>query len=251
MEEKMQNYKIIIQYDGTKYNGWQKQGNTDNTIQAKLEKVLSRLNGSAVTVNGSGRTDAGTHAKGQCASFNLDKKLEPKEVLNYINEYLPKDIAVINAEYATERFHARLNAKSKKYLYTISVGDFGDVFERNYHWRLKENLDVEKMRKACEYFIGEHDFKAFCSNKKTKKSTVREIFNIDIQEDILKGEIKLLFHGDGFLYNMVRIMVGTLVEIGMGKREPEEIKELLKADKREVSGETAPSCGLCLMSVEY
>lgn len=247
----MQNYKIIIQYDGTKYNGWQKQGNTDNTIQGKLESILSRLDNAEVIVNGSGRTDAGTHAKGQIASFKLNNKLEPSAVLKYLNDYLPRDIAVISAEYAPDRFHARLNAKAKKYLYTISNGVYEDVFDRKYHWRLKENLDIEKMIEASKYFIGEHDFKAFCSNKKFKKSTIRKIYNIEITHDINKGEIKFLFYGNGFLYNMVRIIVGTLVEVGMGKRKTEDIEKLFKEEKRQLSGQTVPACGLCLMEVEY
>lgn len=247
----MQNYKIIIQYDGTKYNGWQKQGNTDNTIQGKLESILSRLDENEVIVNGSGRTDAGTHAKGQVASFRLEKKLEPKKILEYLNNYLPRDIAVIKAEYASERFHARLNARAKKYLYTISYGVYEDVFERKYHWRLNENLDIEKMIKASKYFIGTHDFKAFCSNKKFKKSTIREIYDIQITNDSEKGELKLLFYGNGFLYNMVRIIVGTIVEVGLNERKLEDVEKLLTADKRMFSGKTSPACGLCLMEVEY
>lgn len=247
----MQNYKIIVQYDGTKYNGWQKQGNTDNTIQAKLEAVLTRLDGQAVEVNGSGRTDAGVHARGQCASFKLSKSTDAHRVMEYINEYLPRDIAVVSVEAVEDRFHARLNAKGKKYIYTISYGVYENVFERRYHWRLKEELDIEKMKLASEYFIGEHNFKAFCSNKRFKKSAVRRIYSIDFENDKKNGELRIIFCGNGFLYNMVRIMTGTLVEVGQGKRKPEETEKLLKSEIRSLSGVTAPACGLCLEEVFY
>ena len=214
----MYNYKLTIQYDGTRYRGWQVQGNTDQTIQGKVEGVLSRLTGQPVELHGSGRTDAGVHALGQVANVKLPRPFDPSELLRELNRYLPADIGVIAVEPAPERFHARLNARSKTYRYRIWNSDEPNVFERNYLYHLHETLDVPAMRRAAEDLCGTHDYKAFCSLKRTKKSTVRRVDCITIQE--LGPELLFTFEGNGFLYHMVRILVGTLLEVGRGNLRP-------------------------------
>lgn len=244
----IKNYKILLSYSGTKYKGWQKQGNTDNTIQGKLEAILEKMTGQETEVFGSGRTDAGAHAKQQVANFKVDTDKNKKEIIEYLNEYLPNDIAINNIEQMDKMFHSRLNAQSKTYLYRVNPTGIPNVFEQNFVFNTKSKINIEKMRDASKSFIGEHDFLAFSSNKKSKKSTVRVIHNISIFED--ENEIRIFIRGNGFLYNMVRIMVGTLLEIGEGKRK-NDIEEIFKKGKRENAGLTVPSCGLCLIEVEY
>ena len=245
----MYNYKLTIQYDGTRYRGWQVQGNTDQTIQGKVEGVLSRLTGQPVELHGSGRTDAGVHALGQVANVKLLRPFDPSELLRELNRYLPADIGVIAVEPAPERFHARLNAHSKTYRYRIWNSDEPNVFERNYLYHLHETLDVPAMRRAAEDLCGTHDYKAFCSLKRTKKSTVRRVDCITIQE--LGPELLFTFEGNGFLYHMVRILVGTLLEVGRGNLQPEEMGDILVSQDRKRAGETVPACGLCLVDVRY
>lgn len=248
----MANYKLLIQYEGTRYNGWQRQDSTDQTIQGKIEQVLSRLYEQPVEINGSGRTDGGVHAIGQTANFKVGKKedqFSAEEILQYVNAYLPQDIRVMSVERVDERFHARLSAKSKIYEYRIDRGRVESVFDRRFAARTEGTLDLERMRKAASYCIGTHDFKSFCSNKKMKKSTVRTIYDISFREE---GQILTLrFHGDGFLYNMVRILTGSLIEIGEGRREPEEMEQMIAACERGAAGYTAPPQGLFLVKVLY
>ena len=243
------NYRLTIQYDGSRYDGWQKQGNTDNTLQGKLESVLSRLAGQPVEVHGAGRTDAGVHALGQVASVKLPGGRTPQEIKSYVNRYLPEDIAVTEVEEAEERFHARLSAKGKVYRYAIRLGDTPDVFRRKYQYRLEEKLDAEEMRKAAQLLCGTHDFRSFCSNKRYKKSTVRTLSSIEIQ--VSGDDLTLTYRGDGFLYHMVRILTGTLLEVGMGERRAEEMPVILAALDRSAAGKTAPAQGLSLVEVEY
>lgn len=243
------NYKLTIQYDGSRYDGWQKQGNTANTIQGKLESVLSHLVEGEVEVHGAGRTDAGVHALGQTASVKLPGNLPPEQVRDYLNSYLPEDIAVTDVEQVEDRFHARLNAKGKVYRYEIRMGDVPDVFRRRYQYRVSEPLDVTAMRAAAEKLIGTHDFRAFCSNKKYKKSTVRTVSAVDIA--VNDADMSITFRGNGFLYNMVRIMTGTLLEVGLGLRRAEEMEEILASRDRARAGKTAPAQGLTLVQVEY
>ena len=243
------NYKLRLQYDGTKLNGWQKQGNTDNTIQGKLEAILERMYGEYVEVHGSGRTDAGVHALGQVANFHAPAKFSTEEIQTTCNEYLPKDIRVLSVETVDERFHARLTAKAKTYEYRIDNGAVADVFRRKYVMREENPLDLEAMRLAAEYLVGTHDFKTFCANKKMKKSTVRTIYSIRIEET--DGMVSVRYHGNGFLYNMVRILTGTLIEVGRGMRKPEEIPKMIDARDRGAAGFTAPAQGLYLIEVEY
>lgn len=243
------NYKLIIQYDGSRYDGWQKQGNTDNTIQGKIEAVLSRMTGETIEIHGAGRTDAGVHAVGQVANFHIEKKFQVEEILEYTNQYLPDDIAVISVEKVQERFHARLNATGKVYQYTVRNSIVPNVFARKQEYQIVEDLDIEAMKKASQYFVGTHDFKSFCSNKRYKKSTERTIYDISITRE--GTQIQFTWHGNGFLYNMVRILTGTLLEVGMGKRRAEEMQKILAGKNRELAGMTAPAQGLCLVKVEY
>lgn len=249
MRSGMYNYKITIQYDGTRYRGWQSQNSTEETIQGKLADVLSRMAGGEVAVIGSGRTDAGVHARGQVANFYLSRKRDTAELQDYLNRYLPEDIAVVHTEEVDERFHSRYQAKSKTYLYRIHTGNVPEVFERRYVYDYQTPLDVGRMRKAAELLSGTHDFRSFCGNKKMKKSTVRTIYEIRIEET--EQEIEIYYTGDGFLQNMVRILTGTLIEIGDGRRAPEEIAPILAAKNREQAGYTAPACGLTLLEVRY
>lgn len=243
------NYKLTLQYDGSRFNGWQKQGNTENTIQGRIEAVLSRYAGAPVEVHGAGRTDAGVHAEGQVASVHLPGNAPAPEVMDYLNRYLPEDIAVVAVEAAPERFHARLNAVGKVYRYTIRTGRVPDVFHRKYFYRVEAPLDVSAMRCAAEKLCGTHDFRAFCSNKRYKKSTVRTIHFIVIAAE--GALLTITFHGSGFLYNMVRILTGTLLEVGLGERAAEEIPDILASLDRSQAGKTAPAQGLCLEKVEY
>lgn len=251
-KEEFGNIRLLLQYDGSRYDGWQKQKNTDKTIQGKLEQILERLYGEAIEVHGSGRTDAGVHALGQVANFHLPRQAavrNPEEIRAYLNRYLPEDIAVLEAEAVPERFHSRLNAAAKTYCYRIETAEKKDVFSRKYVYGLGKTLDLDEMRKAAGYFMGTHDFRAFCSLKKFKKSTVRTLFSIDIAE---KGTVVEIFYtGDGFLYNMVRILTGTLVEIGRKERSAESVKEILESGNRELAGFTAPPEGLFLQKVFY
>lgn len=245
----MRNYKMIVQYEGTRYHGWQRQGNAANTIQEKLENVLSRLDGHPVEVIGSGRTDAGTHAAGQTANFYLATDPEPQEIMRYLNTYLPEDIGVISVTQAPLRFHSRLNVKRKTYQYRLKTGEIPKVFERRYMAEYPEPLDTDAMRKAAKLLLGRHDFRAFCANKRMKKSTVRTLYQLEIEE--YEGEVRFIVCGSGFLHHMVRILVGTLCEVGSGKRSPESMRQLLESGDRSLAGETMPAQGLMLMKVEY
>ena len=246
----MRNFKIILQYEGTRYQGWQRQDSTGNTIQGKLEAILGKMTGLGfVQVDGSGRTDSGVHALGQVANFKIDTEMTKEQIMNYINQYLPEDIGVISIDEMPERFHSRLNAKGKTYRYRIWNSPLPCVFERKYVHVLADKLDVDAMKKAAVCFVGKHDFKAFTSNKKSKKSTVRTIESIAIERN--DNELVLTYNGDGFLYHMVRILTGTLIEVGLGKRSPESIPELLEHGTRDMAGELAPAKGLCLVEVRY
>ena len=222
----MQNYKMILAYDGSRYDGWQKQGNTGNTIQGKLETLLTRLNGAKVEVNGSGRTDAGVHAKGQTASFTMDTAWDCHMLQETCNQYLPKDIVVLSLEQAPPRFHARLNAKGKIYTYRIGTSHIRNVFERNYLYDYGKPLDVAAMRQAAVLLTGTHDFQSFCSAKPGKKSTVRTLYDIAITET-------------------------DLIDVGNGSRRYEELVGVLAARDRKRAGFLAPPEGLMLMEVEY
>lgn len=244
-----QNYKVILKYDGSRYNGWQKQGNTKNTIQEKLETIISDIAGEKIEVFGSGRTDAGTHAWGQVANFHMDWAETEKALFERINALLPEDIAIISLEKAENRFHARLNAKAKKYVYRIWNSSVSPVFERKYVFVNETKLDVESMKKGASYLIGEHDFKNYCSNKRMKKSTVRNLYRIEFVQK--EQELQIVYLGNGFLYNMVRIITGTLIEVGEGKRTAESVRAVFEGQNRQCAGFTAPAKGLALAEVYY
>lgn len=245
----MQNLRMTIQYDGTKYDGWQRQGNTENTIQEKIETVISRITGEEIELNGSGRTDAGVHALGQVANFKTDREYDEEYMLKEINRYLPKDIRLLDLKKEDIRFHSRLNAKRKTYIYRIDNTDFGSVFDRRYAMRFNERLDVKAMKEAAAFYVGEHDFKSFCTKKSMKKSTVRRIYSVDITKN--NGIIEIIYCGNGFLYNMVRILTGTLIDVGRGRIKPWDIADIIEARDRGRAGFTAEPEGLFLKSVEY
>ena len=255
----VRNYKFIISYDGSRFYGWEHQPTTEMTIQGKLESVLSRMVDSQVEVIGAGRTDAGVHAKAMVANAHFDtaghsetgkeNEMSEREIREYMNRYLPDDICVREVIIASDRFHSRYNAIGKTYCYTCYVGPLKPVFDRKYVYVIDEQPDLDSMRKAAEYLMGQHDFASFCSNPRMKKSTVRKVDKIDISQ---KGSyIYLTFHGTGFLQHMVRILTGTLLEVGFGKRTPENMLELIEAKQRALAGATAPAQGLCMIEVDY
>lgn len=249
--EKMQNVILTIRYDGTRYSGWQKQKNTVNTIQGKLESVICQITGENVEIHGSGRTDAGVHAMAQIANVKLKTSIEPEWLRKEMNRMLPEDIAVIGAKEVSERFHSRLSAVGKTYQYRLYIGDAKPVFDRR-QVTVLENLpwlDVPAMRLAAGELLGVHDFTSFCGNPSMKKSAVRRIDSLEILENA--DELVFRIAGDGFLQNMVRIITGTLIEVGKGQIRPEHMREILAAKDRRKAGPMAPAKGLMLMGVEY
>ena len=244
----MRNIRLDICYDGTRYRGWQRLPGKDDTLQGKLETALSRILEEPIEISGSGRTDAGVHAKGQVANFHTESNMSAAEILANLRKYLPEDIGIYSCKDVSPRFHARLNAKEKTYRYRIWNSEAPCVFERRYVAVMPEALDVEVMKAAAGKLVGEHDFSAFCGNPKFKKSTIRYIRDIRLERD--GDELKIYFTGNGFIHNQVRIMVGTLVEVGRGERTAESIPDLF-GGKRADSGFLAPAQGLCLMEVIY
>lgn len=243
------NYRLDIAYDGSRYEGWQRQKKTDRTIQGKIEEVLSRMEGKPVEIQGAGRTDAGVHARCQTANVRLDHSGREDEVRRYLNHYLPEDIEILRVTGVEERFHSRLSAVGKRYVYRIGTDDRKMVFERKYRYHLGNALDVEAMRRAAESLTGTHDFRSFCGNPRMKKSSVRTITKLEIGEE--PHQVKLIFEGNGFLQYMVRILTGTLMEVGLHSRPADSMKEILAARNRSAAGVTAPACGLCLDEVFY
>jgi tRNA pseudouridine38-40 synthase len=244
----LRNLRLDICYDGTRYRGWQRLTGVDNTIQGKIEQTLSRILGEEIEISGSGRTDAGAHAKGQVANFHCESTMKSPEILSQLRRYLPEDIGIYSCEDVHERFHARLNAKTKTYCYRLWNSEAPCVFERRFLHTDTGRYDLKAMQNAAQIFVGEHDFSAFCANKKMKKSTIRRIDSFEIQR--IGDEIRFTVTGNGFLYNMVRIMVGTLLEVGRGERSVDSVAALFGA-KRENAGALVPACGLCLMEVTY
>lgn len=244
----MRNLRLDICYDGTRYKGWQRLAGTDSTLQGKLETTLSRILGETVEIIASGRTDAGTHALRQVVNVHCHSDTPCQTILEELRRYLPEDIGVYSCRNVSERFHARLNAKSKVYRYRLWNSEEPCVFERRFVWKDASELDIPSMQKAAEFFIGTHDFSAFCGNRNMKKSTVRTIFEFNIQR--AGHEIRFEVRGNGFLQHMVRIMVGTLLEVGRGVREVDSVPQLFGAQRAD-AGPAVPSCGLCLMEVTY
>ena len=244
----MRNLRLDICYDGTRYRGWQRLPGKGDTIQGKLETTLSRILGEPIEISGSGRTDAGVHARGQVANFHCASGMSAGEILENLRRYLPEDIGIYSCRDVSPRFHARLNAKEKTYCYRIWNSDSPCVFDRRYVTVIPERLNISLMEEAAGHLLGQHDFSAFCGNAKMKKSTVRYIRAIEIKP--LGEEIQIYFTGNGFLHNMVRILVGTLIEVGRGERSAGSSPDLF-GGKRAEAGFLAPAQGLCLMEVFY
>ena len=249
----IRNFKLIVSYDGTRYFGWEHQQETDLTIQGRLETVLTRMidgdPSDPVTVIGAGRTDAGVHARAMTCNVLLDTEMTEEEIQLYMNRYLPEDISVNDVKVCADRFHSRFKACGKTYRYTCWYGNSKPVFDRRYVYVLDRQPDLDRMRDAAEYMIGMHDFRSFCGNSKMKKSTVRVVDVLRIEES--GSYIRFYVHGNGFLQHMVRIMVGTLLQVGYGEIETEQVAKIIEAKDRRKAGHTAPAKGLCLMKVDY
>ena len=243
------NFRLTLAYDGTRYRGWQRQGNTPDTIQAKLEILLGRLLEQDVEIHGSGRTDAGVHAAGQVASFRADTDMDCASLLKAVRDYLPEDIGALSLEEAPERFHARLSAKEKTYVYRVWNSEVPCVFERKYVFVYPAALDEDAMRSAAADLLGRHDFSAFSSGKKKGRSAERTLRSVRIERT--GEELRVTYTGDGFLYNMARILTGTLLEIGALERPADDMERIFRSRSRAEAGFTAPAKGLCLMSVRY
>lgn len=244
----MRTYKITLSYEGTRYQGWQRQATTDNTIQHILEWTLGRMVGYRVQVDGSGRTDSGVHARGQVASVRLSKLYDVEDLKDALNRSLPEDIRIIRVELARNGFHARKSAKGKKYEYYIDCREKPDVFSRKYCYHYPEVLDIEAMRDAADYLIGIRDFSSFTDNKEIL-DPIRRMYSIKI---VRAGEkVRITYYSSGFMYHMVRILTGTLIEVGAGKRDADEIPAIIDARDRSMAGFLAPARGLFLRKVYY
>ena len=244
----MRNIKLTIEYDGKDFNGWQKQPNKLN-IQGEIEKAIERITGEEVELNASGRTDAGVHALGQVANFKTNSNIPIEKIPIALNTNLKKSIRILNAEEVDERFHSRLSCKEKTYRYVINNSEYGTAIYRNMEYCVPQKLDVEAMQKAAKYFEGEHDFKAFKASGTSSKSSVRTIFKAEVTKH--EDRIYIELTGNGFLYNMVRIISGTLLEVGMGRIKPEEVSEIIESKDRLKAGKTLPPQGLFLVEVKY
>lgn len=244
----MRNIKLIIEYDGKKFGGWQKQPNKLN-IQGEIEKAIEEITGEAVELNASGRTDAGVHSLGQTANFKTNSEIDISKMAIAINSKLKQSIRIIKAEEVDEKFHARYSCKGKKYKYIINNSKYGSAIYRDLEYHMPIKLNVEAMQKGIKYFEGEHDFKGFKASGTSSKSSVRTIYSAKVIED---GErIIIELEGNGFLYNMVRIISGTIVDVGLGKIKPEEIPEIIESKDRTRAGKTLPPQGLYLVEVYY
>ncbi len=244
------NYLLSIEYDGTRYSGWQRQGNTDNTIESKISNCLKLMCGGEqeIEIHGSGRTDAGVHARAQMANVRMDTDLKPEAIKGYLNNYLPEDIKINHISLAEDRFHARLSAVKKTYSYTIDMGDKANVFLRKFAWNTGYNLDISKMKEASKLLVGKKDFRSL-SDMKSNKSSVRTIYTINISQksDIITIE----YTGDGFLYHMVRKITAMLVEVGADRIQPCQVIDILDKKDNKAFKLLAPAKGLCLEEVFY
>ena len=245
----MRNIKLTIEYDGKEFNGWQRQPDRLN-IQGTIEQAIKQVTGEDVDLTASGRTDAGVHAIGQVANFKTNSNIPIEKIPIAINTNLKKSIRIVKAEEVDERFHSRLSCKRKTYRYVINCSGCESAIYRNLETYIPFKLDVEKMNKAAKFLEGEHDFKAFRASGTSSKSSVRTIYSAKvIQKE--NDRIYIELTGNGFLYNMVRIIAGTLVEVGAGKITPEDIPNIILSKKRENAGKTLPAKGLFLLNVEY
>ena len=245
----MRNIKMTIQYEGTKYKGWQKQKGIDMTVQGKIENVLSKMTEEDIQVIGCGRTDSGVHAENYTANFKTKCKHSIETMMEYLYEYLPEDIVVKSMKDTTERFHSRYNIKSKTYVYRINNNKYRNVFNRKYEYHIMERLHLDEMKKAAEYLVGTHDFQSFTSLKPGSKPTLRTINYINITKN--EGIIEIEVNGNGFLLNMVRIITGTLIEVGLGNLKHEDVEVILNEKKKREDIPIAQAKGLFLKEVKY
>ncbi len=244
----MRNIKLIIEYDGKGFNGWQKQPDRLN-IQGEIEKAIEEITGEKVDLTASGRTDAGVHSLGQTANFKTDSKIPTEKFAKAINSRLKKSIVIKSAEEVDEKFHSRYSVKSKTYRYIINNSENGTAIYRGLEYHVPMKLDYEKMNEAIKYFIGEHDFKAFKASGTSSKSSVRKILDGSVRKEGERVIIEVT--GTGFLYNMVRIISGTLLDVGLGKIKPEDIPSIIESKDRTKTGKTLPAHGLYLLQVNY
>ncbi|MGN9134551.1 tRNA pseudouridine(38-40) synthase TruA [Clostridium sp. HCP1S3_B4] len=248
----MKNIKLTIEYDGTHYGGWQKQNN-NSTIQEEIQKAISKITNEDINLIGSSRTDAGVHARGMVANFKTESKVPPEKFREAINTKLPDDIGIIKSEEVPLDFHARYDSKGKTYCYTIINRLEKVAISKNYVYHVKDKLDIELMKKSCEYFVGKHDFKAFKTSGSSVKTSIRTISDLHIETFNSEYGTKIMFYitADGFLYNMVRIIVGTVVDVGRGKIKESIIGDIIKSGARNKAGHCAPASGLTLLKVYY
>ena len=244
----MKNIKLTIEYDGKDFNGWQKQPNKLN-IQGEIERAISEITGEEIDLIASGRTDAGVHSLAQVANFKVNSNFPVEKYPIALNSKLKKSIRIQKAEEVEERFHSRYNCKQKTYRYIINNSEHGSAIYKNLEYHIPNKLDIEEMKKAIKYFEGEHDFKGFKASGTSSKSSVRTIYKTDIRTEGERIIIELT--GNGFLYNMVRIIAGTLVDVGLEKIKPEEIPQIIESKDRTKAGKTLPPYGLYLIKVEY
>lgn len=254
----MRNIKLIIEYEGTNYAGWQRQNprkgdltstSGHGTVQQTIEEVIERITREKVVLYGASRTDAGVHAMGQVAHFKTASEFPTTKLPSAVNAHLPYDIAVKSAEEVPDTFHAQYDAKSKAYRYTVLNDPLRCALFRNFCYHFPFSLDINRMREASQFLLGTHDFRSFQTHAYTKKSTVRTLSVIEIKKE--NGLIHFLLEADGFLYNMARAIMGTLLKVGRGKITPEEFKHILDAKNRRLAGEKVPAKGLCLMEIKY
>lgn len=244
----IKNIKIIVEFDGTNYAGWQRQKNAI-TIQQKIEDAIKEITKEEIEVIGSSRTDAGVHAKGFVANFFTESNIPPEKFKYAINAKLPKDIVILHSEEVSQDFHARYSSKGKMYIYTVLNRKDRAAINRNYIYNFQGELDLDSMIEASKYFLGTHEFDSFRKKGSSVKTTRRTIYCLDILKN--NEEIKCIISGDGFLYNMVRIIVGTLLEVGINKIKPQDIKDIILAKDRTKAGKSVPASGLCLEEVFY
>ncbi|MBU3108625.1 tRNA pseudouridine(38-40) synthase TruA [Clostridium gasigenes] len=244
----MRNIKLLIEYDGTDYFGWQKQ-KLGTTVQGTIEIAIKKVTGEDVKLIGSSRTDSGVHARGYVANFKTNSSIPGNRFKEAINTKLPDDIVILNSLEVMEEFHARYNSKGKTYTYTVLNSEIPSAIGRSYSYHVRGKINIEKMRETCKYFIGTHDFKAFKSDGSSVKTTIRTISDLHIE--INNNKIKFFITGDGFLYNMVRIIVGTLLQVGRGTKLPIDIKTIIDNQDRKGAGMCVPALGLVLEEVFY
>jgi tRNA pseudouridine38-40 synthase len=244
----LRNLRLEIEYDGTRYFGWQVQDGKP-TIQGEVERAIKEIAGAPATVIGSGRTDAGVHAVGQVANFRTACRIPDAKWPQALNAHLPADIRVVSAREVPLEFHAQFGAKRKTYVYTLLNREVASAIERDHCHHVRRSLDIAAMTEGAQHLVGTHDYRAFGSEMSEKEKTIRTIDRATVLGD--RALVRILFRGSGFLYNQVRAMVGTLIDVGLGKHPPDHVKSVLEGKDRTKAGANVPAKGLCLISVEY